>query len=355
MAKGSGIGSKMSIVAGTRWGSAPNCNVAGAAIDYISEDFGFAIPEQLPDESVSRSWQGDPIQGNITVNGSVTTYLRYVGVEKLLAYPLGAAAAASLLETGVYRHKYTYTSNTFGKYAGVAIDKHVSVHLYPSAKFLGFTITGQAGRPTMLVVRTFANNNIVPGPAPNNTLASATYRSQGDHVLWAHQTMLIAAKAGAAPTITTDQFMPASYEVTYDQPQSQHWVMNNSAEIIEPIPDGTPVATMRLTFPRYATAPYGTPGNSFAVWGKANTPLKLWLRGVGATLGTTQKRRFDLYAPNVFVSSVVSNISNPQAVPQEVQLAFKATAAVPTGLPSWIQPTGGLSIGLNTSVATAPF
>jgi hypothetical protein len=355
MAKGSGIGSKMAIVAGTRWGSAANANVAGAAIDYISEDFGFAVPEQLPDESVSRSWQGDPIQGNITVNGSVTCYLRYLGVEKLLAYPLGAAAAASLIEAGAYRHKFTYTSNTYGKFATVAIDKHVSVHLYPSTKFLGFTITGQAGRPTNLVARSFSNNNIVPAPAPNNTLGTASYRSQGDHVLWAHQSLLVASKVGAAPTSTTDQYMPASWELVYDQPQAQHWVMNNSAEIIEPIPDGSPNATLNLTFPRYATAPAGTPGNTFAVWGKANTPVKIWLRAVGATITGSTRRRFDLYGVNGFVSSVVSNISNPQAIPQQVTINLKSTTAVPTGLPAWVSPSGGFSIALTNSLATAPF
>lgn len=352
MAKGSGIGSKMAIVPGTLWGSAANCNIPNAAIDYISEDFGFAVPELIDDQSVSRSWQGDPLRGNITVNGSVRCYLRYIGVERLLAYPLGSAAA-SLLETGVYLHKYTYTSNTFGKFASVCIDKHVSTHLYPSVKFTGFTITGQAGQPTELQTRGLGNNNIVPGPAPNNTLASATYRSQGDHVLWAQQSLLIAVKTGAAPTSSTDRFMPASYELTFDAAQAQHWVMNNSAEIIEPIPDAAPVANLRLTFPRYATAPAGTPGNSFATWGKANTALKLWLRGVGATLGATERRRINLYGMNAFVTSVVSNIANPQAIPQEVTLALKSTPSVPTGLPSWVG-SGGFGIGLVTSMATAP-
>lgn len=353
MAKGSGIGSKFTIWAADTWGTATSTNRAGAAIDYISEDFGFAIPEQLPDESVSRSWQSDPIQGNITVNGSVTCYLRYLGVEKLLAYPLGSAAA-SLIEAGVYRHKFTYTSNTSGKFATVAIDKHVSVHEYPSTKFLGFTISAQAGRPTNLVARSFSNNNVVPA-VKNTTLAAATYRSQGDHVLWAHQSMLIAAKTGGAPTSATDRFQPSAAELVFDQPQAQHWVMNNSAEIIEPIPDGAPNATLRLTFPRYATAPAGTPGNTFAVWGKNNTPVKIWWRAVGASLTATQRRRFDFYAPNAFIANVVSNVANPQAIPQEVTINLKSTSAVPTGLPAWIQPTGGMAIGLTNSLATAPF
>jgi hypothetical protein len=129
--------------------------------------------------------------------------------------------------------------------------------------------------------------------------------------------------------------------------------MNASNEIIEPIPDGTPVGNLRLTFPRYATAPAGTPGNFFAAAGKNNTALKLWLRAVGATITGTARRRFDLYCPNAFVAHVVSNVANPQAIPQEVTLALKASPSVPTGLPAWIG-SGGFAIGLNTTYATAP-
>jgi hypothetical protein len=352
MAKGAGIGSKMALAPATRWGSASNVNVANAAIDYLSEDFGFAVPEFIDDASVSRSWPGDPIRGNIVVNGSVRTYLRYQGCERLLAYPMGVAAAPSLLETGVYRHKYTYTSDVYGKFCTVAIDKGVSVHEYESFKFAGFTITWQAGRPTEMQSRGFGNNNNVPA-VQNTSLANATFRSEGDHVLWAHGSLLVAAKAGGAPTSTTDQYMPSSMELTYDRPLSQHYVLNNSAEIIEPILDGAPSATMRLTFPRYATAPAGTPGNTFANWAKQNIAVKMWLRFVGATLGATQRRRFDLYAMNASVANVVSNVGGPAAIPQEVTLNLRSAQAVPTGLPAWVG-RGGLALGLTTGMATAP-
>ena len=353
MAKGAGMGSKLAIVRNPNaWGTPATANVANAAIDYLSEDMGFAVPEFIDDASVSRSWAGDPIRGNISVSGSLRTYLRYASCEYLLAAPLGLSVA-SLVVAGATRHKYTYTSNIYGTNATLAIDKGVSVHEYPSAKFGGLTITGQAGRPTEMQARVMANNVVVPAGAKNASLASATYRSQGLHVLWAEQSLLVAAKAGAAPTSGTDRYEPSSWELTYDKPIAQHWTMNNSAEMIEPILDGPPTASLRLTFPRYATAPAGTPGNTFAVWGKANTALKLWLRAVGPTITGTTRHRFDLYAPNVFVANVVSNIAGPAAIPQEVTLRMQSTPSVPTGLPAWIG-AGGFSIALTTAMATAP-
>jgi hypothetical protein len=68
--------------------------------------------------------------------------------------------------------------------------------------------------------------NTVPA-TKNTTLASATFRTSGDHVLWSHHSLLVASKAGAAPTSATDQYMPASYELTYDCQLASHYGMNN--------------------------------------------------------------------------------------------------------------------------------
>lgn len=351
MAKGAGIGSKLALNKASVWGQPTSVNKTNSAIDYLSEDFGLGIPEYIDDEGVARSWPADPLRGNVVANGSFRAYLRYLGLEYVLASPLGVAAV-SAVATGVRRHRYTYTSDVYGVFATVAIDRGVSIHEYPSSKFSGFTISGQAGRPVEGQFRALCNNSTNPA-TKNTTLASASFRSSGHHVQWSNLTLLVATKAGAAPTSTSDQYEPSAFEFTYDRPLSQHYVMNGSAEMIEPIIDGAPNATMRLTFPRYATAPAGTPGNYFIAAAKANTALKLWLRGVGPTITGAHRHRFDLYAGNVFVQSVTSNIANANAIPMEVVLSLKSTPSVPTGLPAWLG-AGGVAIGLTTSVATSP-
>jgi hypothetical protein len=352
MAKGAGIGSKLAVFKGTTWGTATNVNRANAAIDYLSAEIDLGIPEFIDDASVSRSWSGDPIRGNLSSNVTLRAYLRYTSLEFLLAQPLGAAAVSAGL-AGVYAHRYTYTSETYGTFGTLAQDKGLSIHELPSVKFSGYTITGQAGRPTEIQVRGLANNSVLPA-TKNTTLASATPRTQSLHVLWAEQSLLVAAKAGGAPTSTTDAYQPASYELAYDRPLASHFVMNNSAQMIEPIIDGNPTGTLRVTFPRYATAPAGTPGNFFINAAKANTALKLWLRGVGPTIsGTSTRHRFDLYAPNAFVANVVTNVAGPNAIPQEVTINLKSAASPPTGLPSWIG-AGGFALRLVNGVVTSP-
>jgi hypothetical protein len=350
--KGAAIGSKMAISKGTTWGTATSVNKANAAVEYLSENFGFGIPEFIDDASVDLSWAGPPIYGNVNVSGSFRSYLRYTTQEFVLAQPLGSSVSSAL--AAGFRHKYTYTSNLTGVFATLAIDKGFSIHEYNSIKFSGYTITMQAGRPTEIEARALGSNNAVPA-TKNTTLASATLRNTGLHVLWNQMDMLVQTRGSGAPTAPTDRYTPSQVELVYDRPLASHYVMNQSREMIEPIIDGQPNATLRLTFPRYSTAPSGLPGNFFANAAKNNTALKVWLRAVGPTIaGTSVKYRLDLYAPNAFVSGHTASIGGPAAIPVEATLSLKSSTTVPTGLPSWLG-TGGFAIGLTGAVTAAPF
>ena len=105
---------------------------------------------------------------------------------------------------------------------------------------------------------------------------------------------------------------------------------------------------------RTATAPAGTPGNTFAVWGKNNTALKLWWRAVGPTITGAHRNRFDVYLPNAFVVSSTANVGGPAAIPVEVQIRGYGTLAAPTGFPAWATG-GGVAIGITSATPTAPF
>jgi len=353
MARGAGIGSKMALARATQWGVATLCNKPLAGIEYLSEDFGVAIPEFIDDASVSRSWPGNPIYGNRMVNVAFRAYLRYLGFEYVLAQVLGAAQV-SAIATGVYAHKYTYTADITGVMATLAVNKGVSIHEIPSAKLSGYTVTMQAGRPTEIQTRGFGTDSKTTGQR-NTSLTAATFRTEGLHVLWREMKMAIQARGTGAPSFIADSYQPSSAELTSDRPLSQHWVMNNSDQMIEPIIDGAPQATMRLTFPRYATAPAGTPGNFFFESAQNNVALKMWLRAIGPTIpGTSQRYRLDVYFPNAFVQTASAAIAGPAAIPVETTITGKSTSSVPTGFPAFVGG-GGYAIRLVNNIATSPF
>lgn len=354
MALGGGMGSKMAVWRasgpGGAWGTPTSVNRPNAAIDYLSEDFAIGVQEAIPDASVSRSWPGDPIRGNISANGSFRTYLRYLSQEFPLAGPLGLAQV-SAVATGVYAHRYIYTSQK-SDFFTLAIDKNQAIHEYESVAFSGFTINWSAGRPTEVTFRALANNNVVPA-ALNTSLASATYRTSGHHVLFSQTDLLLNNKALGALTLS-DRTMPSSVELTFDNNLAQHYVMNQSAEMIQPILDAQPVATLRLTYPRYATAPAGTPGNTFFEAANANTPLKLWLRCFGPTIaGTSHRHTFEVFAPNAFVNTVSANVGGPAAIPVETTLGLQQAQSAPTGMPSYVGGTGGFVIRVISGSPTA--
>jgi hypothetical protein len=352
MPQGAGIGSKLAIGRGTTWGVATNVNLPNRGIEYLSEDFGVAIPEYIDDQSVSRSWSGNPIYGNVSVNAAFRAYLRYLGFEYVLAQPLGAAQV-SAVATGVFAHRYTYTSNITGIFATMVINKGF-IHEYPSNKLSGYTLTMQAGRPSEIQTRGFGTNTKTSSQL-NTSIANASFRTAGLHVLWSEMRLAVQARGTGAPSFVADSYQPSAFEHTYDRPLSQHWVMNGSREMIEPIIDGHPNVTARMTFPRYADTPAGTPANFFLNAATQNTAMKAWLRALGPTIpGTSQRYRMDVFYPNAFVQSASASVGGPAAIPHEVTITGKSSSSVPTGFPSWIG-AGGFAIRIVSNVGSAPF
>ena len=350
---GIGLESICAVSKATTWGTATNVNKANAGILILSEDFPFANREIVDDESVNNSWQDNYDQGNIDISGSLRGFLRYTGLEFLLAQPMGVAANSAGV-TGVRTQRYTYTGNIDGVFGTVVFEKKVEQHEYPSVKFSGFTISGQAGRPLEVTFRGVADTCVISGQK-NTSLTTVTYRSKSNRVMF-NQLKIRARNKEDAALADAQRINPASFELTYDRPMVGDHVADGGRTIIEPVMDGFPTATLRFTFPRYATAPAGTPGNDFFTAIVNNKPQKIDFLASGPTISGSSPStvaQFLLDIPNAIPQTVASNIGGPGRIPQEVTFMLKEAAAAPTGMPSQVAGAGGFMMRLRNGVATA--
>ena len=294
----SGTETKAAAVKGTTWGTAAACG---------SGDGLLLLPptlkkerEPLVDDSLGVSFPEEADPGHIKVSGEVPSYLRYDGLDMLLAIAMGATAGAPVQQgtTAAYAQGFTLAESTDGLFCTLALHNGVNVDEYPSLKLTGFTLKGRVGEPVQMSFEATASDRVTD--SSTNTpasFASVTAGERVNRVLMSQGMFLMNNGAGAALD-TGDAVYPSSFELSYSRKLTGAYGSGSGHDRIdEPATDGQPEISLKLEFPRYSTSAY------FEDW-DLSTPKKMEMAFTGALIEDTYYREFRVTLPNLSYKSV---------------------------------------------------
>ena len=240
----------------TTWRTAVACG-ANDGILILSESFKQNI-EHLDDDSAGLAFIQRTDQGKITAGGPLEAYMRYEGLDVLLALIMGTAGTPSepnVLYTTLRSNSYVMADNLSGLFATLAmLKKSDKVFEYPSVKFHQFSLSGEMNAPVKLSAQGIANL-LELGSTTNTAATSAniTYPDKGNRIIFNSNTHFWLNDESGDALDSDDAIYPNSFELSFNRPMEADLVAGNE-DVDEPVGEGFPEITLTLNFPRYNDA-----------------------------------------------------------------------------------------------------
>ncbi len=321
----------------TTWGTAVAC---GANDGVMVTNVGLTRTfDQLIDESVGQSFKKNQDTGYQTVEGSLEGYLRYDGLDVLIAMVMGSTAAPSQKGTGsaAYSNYFAMASDTDGLFGTLAAYMGFSTHEYPGAKVTGMTISGESGQPLTIsfdMVADTKNTNTSTGTNNNTTIGTVTFPETQNRALFRHGKFWMNDATGAALDASMGVY-PGKFTLAFTRNMDSNREAN--AELLdktaEPTGNGFPDATLTLEFPEY------TSGHDTFIGDLGNgTHKKLQMSFVGGVIDASYYREFSVYLPNLVITNADPAMSGAGKIPASLQMAALGTATERTGMTGIYEP-----------------
>ncbi len=251
-----------------------------------------------PDDSLGLYFPSASDAGEIKVEGDLPAYLRYDGLDLMLALAMGRTAGAPLQQetTAAYAQTLSLAEHNDGLFCTFAQDNRVNIDEFPGVKLTGFTLRGEVGRPLEVSFGCVANDRVTDSTTNTQaTFAGVTYFETANRVLMSQGVVRMNDQGGAALG-AGDEIHPSSFELTFRRKMAGVYAAGGSPDTVdEPTNDGMPEVTLRLEFPRYGSRQY------FEDWDAA-AAKKLDMTFTGATIEGAYKRTFTLSFPNLKIA-----------------------------------------------------
>lgn len=326
------------------WGTAVACG-AGDGLLINRESIRRRV-DHLPDDSAGIDFVHTADTGAVSVEGSLDAYLRYDGLDVMLALCLGQAGTPANPSTGVYTNSYLPTADVEGKFGALALHKGQSVHETPSAKVAGFTISGEAGRPVSVsfdLIGDRLNVNTTTGTNTNTTIQSVTITETRNRVLFRQAAFWLNDQDGDALS-SNDAVYPSSFSLSFKRSLSGQYTADGDDYIDDPTEDGFAEISLSLEFPEYTS-------DTFLTDLGADTHKKMKLAFAGATIADTYARQFDVLFPHLKITNAEAAVSGPGKIAHPVEFAVLAATSAPTGMTGLTAP---FRIDVQNTRATDP-
>lgn len=297
MGKTIGVELRVAAKKASAWGTAVACGVQDGVV--ILPHTLLKKREPLTDDSLGNYFPEASDEGEVTVQGDLPAYLRYDGLDLLVALAMGQTGGAPVQQdtTAAYAQSFKLSESTDGLFACFALDNQVNVDEYTSVKVTGFTIRGEVGKPLGITFHALADDRLT-GSAVNTqaTFANVTDFESANRVLMGQGVIRMNAQDGAALG-AGDEIYPSAFELTFKRKmRGVHGASSGGDTIDEPTNDGTPAISLKLEFPRYSASTY------FEDWDSGNLK-KLDMLFTGAEIESPYSREFRLLFPNLKISS----------------------------------------------------
>lgn len=313
---------------GTPWGTAISVNTAGKGVYLLSEGIPLNAPEHLRNEELGHFFIENVDKGNLDFAGDMAAFLRYQGLDSLIAVAMGTAGSPfQQAGTTAWKHTLKLKDSLAGLFGTLAIDKGVSVWEYPSVKVHGFVITAEAGQPAQITFNMIADDLLRSGDESptNTTLASVTYPSTALRLLFDKATFRINAQAGAGLASPTDDVNISRFTLTYNRPLSGLHILGQNT-ITEPTADGIPEVTLEVGIDEY-TADAFLNDLRQATAKKADIYFDS-----GILAGTAINYDFRINLPHLVPREGSAAVGGPGKIPESITFEAIKAASNPTGM-----------------------
>jgi len=287
------------------WRTAVACGASDGLL-VLSETFKQTYAELL-DDSLGSIWPKYVDHGGIDVPGGLEGYLRYEGIDLLLALAMGTAGVPSTPAggTSARTNSYVLADNLVGIFATLAVLKKSNIVFeYPSTKIQGFKLSGEMNSPVKFSSNGIANKQVLDSAVNTSvTIANVTYPDAENRVLLnSNSTFKITDKSGGV-FANTDKVYPSSFEFNFNRPMSGDLIVSND-DIDEPGGTAFPETTLTLHFPRYDDTNHAF----FADW-SAETSKKMEIHFRGKIIDTNPVADTWAVATAYTVGDVVQAVS----------------------------------------------
>lgn len=311
-------------------GAAFGTAVAGGAGDGV-----LLLPHTITKErennlddslGISHSKLADP--SSIKVEGGLNAYLRYEGLDLLLAMCMGATggAPAQQVATAAYLQTISFADCLDGLFGTLAVNLNKMVEEFPSVKVMGFVLKGETGQALEIEFKVIADD-LVEDSSTNTTatMANVTFKDTGNRVLFRQGVFRLNLQSGAGLASPTDDIKPMSFELTFDRPHAGQYGAGASADVIdEPTSEEVPKIELKLTLPRIVDEAH------FTAW-DSGVSYKGDMTFTGAVIEAPYNYSHLLEFPNLIYKGV-NNAHEQGAINQELVFDVVGAAVAPTGM-----------------------
>jgi len=325
---------KFAIKKAAAWGTAVACGALNgflALATSVKRDADVDI-----DDSLGQFWAKDGTPGAVKVDGDIPAYLRYDGLDLLLALFMGTAGApAQQGATTAYAYTYDLADNTDGLFATFA--KHLKNYVaeVPSLKVAGITIKGEQGKPLQLIVKTIGDNVVYDGTNDATTFNNVTIAEVANRIQFAQGVFRMNDQSDIA-LAAGDQIGPNSFELTAMRKLTGTYGSfvtggANSQDLIdEPVNDGLPEVTLKLQFPKHT-------GKTRLTDLGSDTRKKMDITFTGGLIAATYYRTFKIELPHLQMKSV-DVVDEVGIIKEPVEFLVHAASSAPAGMAGITNP-----------------
>lgn len=331
-----GVEMKYALKKGTTWGTAVAAG-AGDGLLLLPTGLRRDAPIEV-DDSQGLYYSADGTPGQISVAGDLPGYLRYDGLDLLLALFAGSAGVPSLHVAGTISYDYVMdlADHSDGLFATFVRHWKNYVEEVRSLKVVSVTLKGERGKPLQLILGTLGDHSVYDGVNDATTFNNVTIAETGHRVHFAQGAFRMNDQGGAA-LASGDLIYPNSFELTAKRKLTAlasgllTTGGSNPQDVIdEPVNDGMPEVSLKLGFP------YHTGKVRLDELG-VDTRKKADITFTGALIEGAIPRLFKLEFPHLQIKTV-DVVDASGNIDEPVEFICHAASAAPAGMTGIVKP-----------------
>ncbi len=341
----SGKEAKAAFAKASTWGTAAAVSDSDALL-FLSEKIT-RTREHLPDDSAGQAFYAGSDRGLITCGGDLSAYLRYSGLEVLLAMAMGAAGVPAQQDsTAAYLHGLRMAGDSDGLFGTLCLYKGAGCHEYAGTKVDGFTIEGEAGQPLKVTFNLIADDLDINTTSGTNTaaaMAALATPGRGNRVLFRQGQFLINDADGAA-LAGGDAIAPSRFSLSFKRNLAGDHLAGGDDRIAEPACSGFPELSLTLEFASYTSDTYLSDLG-------ADTRKKMAISFTGDQIESPYSYSLELLMPHLVITNAEAAVDGAGKIAHPVTLALLATETERNGMSGITAP---LALNLINTRTTDP-
>jgi len=308
------------------WGT-PVAVASADALLLTSEKLVKSV-EHLPDDSAGQAFHAQRDAGLITCSGDLSAYLRYQGLETLLAMAMGAAGEPGLAGmTSAYAHALRLADDADGLFGTLALYKGLSCHEYAGCKVDGFSLEGEAGQPLSVTFNLICDDMAINTTGGVNTaaaLAALAAPPAGNRVLFRQGAFRLNDAAGPALD-SADAIHPNRFSLSFKRGLKGDYLAGGDDKIAEPTAESFPEISLSLEFPTYTSDTYLSD-----LGGDARKKLSIVFSGDEIEPGYAYQ--LELLIPHLVITNAEASVDKAGKIAHPVTCSLLAAGAEREGM-----------------------